>query len=306
MLRSGRSRRRSPVPRRGQELSRRRRLSVRPRRDRAASAARGAARASPALDPRAVPRPRRAARAFRGPRPHDHRGDRRAHQPHRHRHRRLSLGPPDRAGARRDDAPASSRRSSATARSPSRRERTRNEDRDGRFGLCRPGVGRLLRRFRPRRGLHRQGSSPRSTRSKDGVMPIYEPGLDALVEANVKAGRLSFTTDLAAGIAGAAAIFIAVGTPSRRGDGHADLSFVYAVAREIGETPRERCGRRDQVDRAGRHRRRGRADHRAKPAARTGCRSSRTPSSCAKARRSATSSAPTGSSSAPRTSSAAR
>ncbi len=70
---------------------------------------------------------------------------------------------------------------------------------------------------------------------EDGVMPIYEPGLDALVEANVKAGRLSFTTDLAAGIRDAAAFFIAVGTPSRRGDGHADLSFVYAVAREVGQ-----------------------------------------------------------------------
>jgi UDPglucose 6-dehydrogenase len=69
-----------------------------------------------------------------------------------------------------------------------------------------------------------------------GVMPIFEPGLDALVEANVKSGRLSFTTDLAEGIRGAQAIFIAVGTPSRRGDGHADLSFVHAVAREVGQT----------------------------------------------------------------------
>jgi UDPglucose 6-dehydrogenase len=68
-----------------------------------------------------------------------------------------------------------------------------------------------------------------------GIMPIYEPGLDALVESNVKSGRLSFTTDLGEGIAGAAAIFIAVGTPSRRGDGHADLTFVYEVAREVGE-----------------------------------------------------------------------
>jgi UDPglucose 6-dehydrogenase len=67
-----------------------------------------------------------------------------------------------------------------------------------------------------------------------GVMPIYEPGLAELVAGNVKAGRLSFTTDLAAGIAGAGAIFIAVGTPSRRGDGHADLSFVYTVAQEVG------------------------------------------------------------------------
>jgi len=66
-----------------------------------------------------------------------------------------------------------------------------------------------------------------------GVMPIYEPGLDALVATNVRAGRLSFTTDLAAGVAGADAVFIAVGTPSRRGDGHADLSYVFAAAREI-------------------------------------------------------------------------
>ncbi len=69
----------------------------------------------------------------------------------------------------------------------------------------------------------------------DGVMPIFEPGLGELVASNVKAGRLSFTTDLAAGIADASAIFIAVGTPSRRGDGHADLSFVYAVAEEVGQ-----------------------------------------------------------------------
>ncbi len=67
-----------------------------------------------------------------------------------------------------------------------------------------------------------------------GVMPIFEPGLAELVTGNVKAGRLTFTTDLAEGINGAKAIFIAVGTPSRRGDGHADLSFVYAVAEEIG------------------------------------------------------------------------
>ena len=70
---------------------------------------------------------------------------------------------------------------------------------------------------------------------EQGIMPIYEPGLEALVASNVEAGRLSFTTDLAAGIKGASAIFIAVGTPSRRGDGHADLTFVYEVAREVGE-----------------------------------------------------------------------
>ena len=72
-------------------------------------------------------------------------------------------------------------------------------------------------------------------RLQDGIMPIYEPGLDALVDSNVKTGRLSFTTNLAEGIEGASAIFIAVGTPSRRGDGHADLSFVNAVAKEVSE-----------------------------------------------------------------------
>ncbi|MDR6851823.1 UDPglucose 6-dehydrogenase [Sphingomonas sp. BE123] len=65
------------------------------------------------------------------------------------------------------------------------------------------------------------------------VMPIYEPGLAELVASNVKAGRLSFTTDLAEGVKGADAVFIAVGTPSRRGDGHADLSYVFAAAEEI-------------------------------------------------------------------------
>ena len=72
-------------------------------------------------------------------------------------------------------------------------------------------------------------------RLKQGIMPIYEPGLDQLVEANVKAGRLSFTTDLKPAVAAADAVFIAVGTPSRRGDGHADLSYVYGAAKEIAE-----------------------------------------------------------------------
>ena len=66
-----------------------------------------------------------------------------------------------------------------------------------------------------------------------GEIPIYEPGLDELVAANVKAGRLDFTTDLTAPVGEADAVFIAVGTPSRRGDGHADLSYVYAAAKEI-------------------------------------------------------------------------
>ena len=66
-----------------------------------------------------------------------------------------------------------------------------------------------------------------------GEVPIYEPGLTDLVAANAKAGRLTFTTDLPAAVASADAVFIAVGTPSRRGDGHADLTYVFDAAREI-------------------------------------------------------------------------
>ncbi|MFL5236040.1 MAG: UDP-glucose dehydrogenase family protein [Rhizomicrobium sp.] len=66
-----------------------------------------------------------------------------------------------------------------------------------------------------------------------GEIPIFEPDLDRLVEANVRAGRLAFSTELAEPVSNSDAIFIAVGTPSRRGDGHADLSYVYAAAREI-------------------------------------------------------------------------
>ena len=69
----------------------------------------------------------------------------------------------------------------------------------------------------------------------EGRIPIFEPGLDRMVAHNVEAGRLSFSTDLAAALKGATAVFIAVGTPSRRGDGHADLSYVYEAAREIAQ-----------------------------------------------------------------------
>lgn len=68
---------------------------------------------------------------------------------------------------------------------------------------------------------------------KNGQIPIFEPGLEALVSENAKAGRLTFTTDLAPAVANAEVVFIGVGTPSRRGDGHADLSYVYAAAVDI-------------------------------------------------------------------------
>jgi UDPglucose 6-dehydrogenase len=70
---------------------------------------------------------------------------------------------------------------------------------------------------------------------RDGIMPIYEPGLEDLVDKNVRQGRLSFTTEAEDGLVDADIVFIAVGTPERRGDGHADLSFVYAAAEEIAQ-----------------------------------------------------------------------
>ncbi|PWB89988.1 UDP-glucose 6-dehydrogenase [Methylocystis sp. MitZ-2018] len=77
--------------------------------------------------------------------------------------------------------------------------------------------------------------SSKIERLKGGEIPIFEPGLDELVANNVEQNRLSFTTELESSVNGADAVFIAVGTPSRRGDGHADLSFVYAVAQTIAK-----------------------------------------------------------------------
>ena len=68
-----------------------------------------------------------------------------------------------------------------------------------------------------------------------GVMPIWEPGLEALVKANAERGRLTFTTDVVEGVKDAEAVFIAVGTPARRGDGHADLTYVFEAVRELAE-----------------------------------------------------------------------
>lgn len=70
---------------------------------------------------------------------------------------------------------------------------------------------------------------------ENGIMPIYEPGLDSLVARNVDQGRLFFTTNLAEAMKGAEAVFIAVGTPSRRGDGHADLQYVFAAVDEVAD-----------------------------------------------------------------------
>jgi UDPglucose 6-dehydrogenase len=75
----------------------------------------------------------------------------------------------------------------------------------------------------------------RIERLRAGRMPIYEPGLEKLVAENVRDGRLTFTTDLAAAVKGADAVFLAVGTPTRRGDGHADLTYVYAAAEQVAK-----------------------------------------------------------------------
>ena len=72
-------------------------------------------------------------------------------------------------------------------------------------------------------------------RLNEGIMPIFEPGLEDLVANNVKAGRLSFTTDLKTAVSGADAVFICVGTPTEPGGGHADLSYVYGAAKEVAE-----------------------------------------------------------------------
>jgi len=72
-------------------------------------------------------------------------------------------------------------------------------------------------------------------RLERGEIPIFEPGLDAMVERHSEAGRLTFTTDLQTAVKGVDAVFIAVGTPTRRGDGHADLTYVFAAAEEIAE-----------------------------------------------------------------------
>ena len=68
-----------------------------------------------------------------------------------------------------------------------------------------------------------------------GIMPIWEPGLEALVKSNAERGRLTFTTDISAAVSDAEAVFIAVGTPARRGDGHADLTFVFEAVREVAK-----------------------------------------------------------------------
>jgi UDPglucose 6-dehydrogenase len=135
-------------------------------------------------------------------------------------------------------------------------------------------------------------------RLEKGVMPIFEPGLAELVASNVKEGRLFFSLDAREAIKNADAVFIAVGTPSRRGDGHADLSYVYAAAerrspststasRSSSPSRRFRSAPGDEVEEIIR---------KTNPNAKFAVVSN--PNSCAKAPRSATSSGPTASSSA--------
>lgn len=84
-------------------------------------------------------------------------------------------------------------------------------------------------------------SEDKINRLNNGEVPIYEPGLDEVMAKNVKAGRLHFTTDLKNAVDGADAVFIAVGTPTRRGDGHADLSYVMAAAEDIANALTDYC-----------------------------------------------------------------
>lgn len=84
-------------------------------------------------------------------------------------------------------------------------------------------------------------SQDKIDRLNQNQVPIYEPGLDEVMARNVASGRLSFTTDLNGAVAGAEAVFIAVGTPTRRGDGHADLSYVMAAAKDIAQALTNYC-----------------------------------------------------------------
>ena len=103
----------------------------------------------------------------------------------------------------------------------------------------------MPRRFRSQRHLCRQGWVE-DRGARPGGNTIYEPGLQDLVSANVAQRRLAFTTELSKAVRSSEAVFIAVGTPSRRGDGHADLSFVYAATRDIAGALEDRTS--DGID----------------------------------------------------------
>ncbi len=104
--------------------------------------------------------------------------------------------------------------------------------------LCRTCIRRLFCGIR-NRSRYRRGGSGKLAALKAGAIPIYEPGLDKIVSDNVAAGRLSFTDELASAIDAVDAVFIAVGTPTRRGDGHADLTYVYEATRQIARHARK-------------------------------------------------------------------
>ena len=107
------------------------------------------------------------------------------------------------------------------------------EDSDDRSGLCRPCLWCVFSDFG--HDVICVDKNPEKIEAlRRGEVPIFEPGLEALMAKNVASGRLTFTLDLAEAVAGADAVFIAVGTPTRRGDGHADLSYVMQAAEEIG------------------------------------------------------------------------
>jgi UDPglucose 6-dehydrogenase len=97
--------------------------------------------------------------------------------------------------------------------------------------------------------------SKRVAALNDGEIPIFEPGLDDIVDANFRGGRLEFSVETKRA-ADADAVFIAVGTPSRRGDGHADLSFVYDAVRQIAPDSLRHGDRGHEIDGSSRHRRR--------------------------------------------------
>ncbi len=128
---------------------------------------------------------------------------------------------------------------------------------------------------------------------QSGKIPIYEPGLEDLVHRNMQAGRLQFSTQFQDWIGDADLVFIAVGTPTRRGDGHADLNYVYAAATQIAAAPEGLYHHRGQIHRAGGHGAGSQARHTTRPIRRPTSMSPPIPNFCARAPPSTISCAPT-------------
>jgi hypothetical protein len=169
--------------------------------------------------------------------------------------------------------------------------------RDDRHGICGTRLGRLFSDFRARRVCVDKDAGKIETLNR-GEIPDLRAGARRVAGQERRGRTAALHHDLSAALADADAVFIAVGTPTRRGDGHADLTYVYAAAEEIAAKLTEAGGRRREVDRAGRDEPRGARRIQGAASRTSRSRSRPTRNSCARAPRSRTSCAPTASSSA--------